>query len=157
MFQIIIYIFIGLIALVIVGYLLLQLWFWKLDHDEKKTNIRKIRKLGLEKIKFDDQEQFDILDGKVSESEIRKKYKIDCSIPSFYFFDIEESDYVQHLKKHPPRNEWFNDGVSYNIIEKKLDGYYDNSYVKGKKIDSEYYQTYTELLENIAKFRMNTN
>ena len=153
MLKIVGYIIIGLIVLVGLIYIGLQLWFWTINYSENKNHLKEIKKLGLENFKFKKTEQFDFLDGKVSGVDLLKKYNINASIPITYFIDIDKLDYVEHLESHPP-NKWFNDGISYNIIEKTADGYYDHSYIKGKRVGSKHYKTFTELLDMIANFRM---
>ena len=154
MLTVIIYIIIGLIASTGVVYLLLQLWFLIIRTNENKNHLRKIKELGLKNLKFDKKEQFDFLDGKLSEADLLKRYSINETIPVKYFFNIEKVDYVEHLNKFPPNSEWFNDGVSYNIFQKTIGGYYDHSYFKGNKVSSIYYQTNEELLDMIANFRI---
>lgn len=133
-----------------------QIWFWILKRSEKNYYLNKIKELGLEDLKFEKADQFALLDGSVSSNEIFSKYKIMEHIPEFYFFDIGKEDYINHLVKNPPKNEWFNDGMSYNIYEQKGDKYYDYSFIKGAKQNTRVYKSFRELLEDIADFRMRT-
>ncbi|NOU62291.1 hypothetical protein [Marinifilum caeruleilacunae] len=147
----------GIGILLFIGYLLLQMWFARVNTTERKQYLRRINELGLNGFTLKKEEQFAVLDGEIKSVEILNRYEIYEDIPIQFFFNIDKEDYVNHLEKHPPDNKWFDDLISYEIFEEKEDGYYNYSYVKGEKINTKFYVEFNELLEDIAEFRMKEN
>ena len=143
------------LSILIMAYLLLQLWFKKIEMTHSKVVEKLIIENELSELKIDLEDQFDFLDLSLSENKLRKKYGIhENRIPIESFITVTPEQYASHLEYHLPPSKRDYDVNSYSIYSKTDSGYVDVHYLKGTEYDKTEYNSLHEFLLNEANIRL---